>query len=96
LLGAGVEETSFGAREAGGEIGDAPVLEGVATVEDAVWMMSLAGDAMLVVPEPARASASLGRIEKVSAVVTCNDARREWPSGRLTAARLEDHLPDGV
>src|SRR5262245_9162806 len=49
-----------GAREASGEEGDEPVLEGVAAVEDAVWMMCLAGDgdAVFVIPEPARASAS--------------------------------------
>jgi co-chaperonin GroES (HSP10) len=35
-------------REAGGEIGDKPMLEGVAAVEDAVRVMSLAGDTVLV------------------------------------------------
>ena len=96
LLGAGVEEASSGAREAGGEIGGEPMLEGVAAVEDAVGVMRLAGDAVLVVPEPARAPARLGRIEKAGAVVTCSDAGREWPGCRLAAARLDDHLPDGV
>ena len=96
LLGAGVEQATSGAREAGGEIGGEPKLEGVAAVEDAVGVMRLAGDAVLVVPEPARAPARLGRIEEAGAVVTCSDAGREWPGCRLAAARLDDHLPDGV
>src|SRR5262245_26361136 len=65
LLGAGVEEPSSGARKTGGEIGGAPVLEGMAAVEDAVGAMSLAGDAVLVIPEPARAPPSLRCVEKV-------------------------------
>ena len=96
LLGAGVEEASPGAREAGGEIGGEPMLEGVAAVEDAVGVMVLAGDAVLVVPEPARAPAGLGRIEEAGAVVAGGDAGREWPGCRLAAARLDDHLPEGV
>src|SRR5215472_1463355 len=96
LLSAGMEEARFGAREAGGEIGGAPMLEGVAAVEDAVGVMSLTGDAVLVVPEPARAPACLRGIDKVGAIVTCSDAGREWPGCRLAAARLDDHLPEGV
>ena len=69
---------------------------GVAAIKDAVGLMLLAGDAVLVVPKPSRAPARLGRIEKVGAVVTCSDAGREWPGCRFAAARLEDHLPDGV
>jgi hypothetical protein len=64
-------------REAGGEIGGAPKFEGVAAVEDSVRVMSLAGDAVLDVPEPARAPAGLGRIEEVGAVVTWSDAGRK-------------------
>src|SRR5262245_28203856 len=72
------------------------MLEGVAAVEDAVRVMSLAGDAVLVVPEPARASASFRRIEKAGAVVACSDAGRKWPRSRLVATCLENHLPNGV
>src|SRR5262245_65785176 len=72
------------------------MLKGVAAIEDTVGVMGLTGGAMLVVPEPARAPASLGRIEEVGAVVTCSDAGREWPGCRLAAARLDDHLSDGV
>src|SRR5262249_26048502 len=72
------------------------MLEGVAAIEDAVGAMSLAGDAVLVVPEPARASASLRRIEEAGGVVVCGDAGWEWPGGCLVAACFENHLPDGV
>ena len=96
LLGAGVEEAAASAREASVEISGDPKLGGVAAVKDAVGAMSLAGDAVLVVPEPPCAPARLGRIEKVGAVVTGSDAGREWPGCRLAAARLEDHLPQGV
>jgi hypothetical protein len=72
------------------------MLEGVATVEDAIGVMIFAGDAVLVEPEPARALASLRCIEKAGAVVTCGNAGREWPGCCLAAARIDDHLPDGV
>src|SRR5262249_47078393 len=72
------------------------MLEGVAAIEDAVGAMSLAGDAVLVVPEPARASASLRRIEEAGAVIVCSDAGWEWSGRRLAAARRNDHLPDLV
>jgi len=54
------------------------MLEGVAAVEDAVGVTSLAGDVVFVVPKPACASACLGRIEEAGAVITCSDAGREW------------------
>src|SRR6516225_10510711 len=72
------------------------MLEGVAAIEDAVREMSFADDVVFVVPEPARASARLGRIEEAGAVVTCGDAGREWPGCRLAAARFDDYFPDGV
>src|SRR5262249_31157387 len=96
LLSAGMEEARFGAREAGGEIGGAPMLEGVAAVEDAVGGMRLSDDAVLVVPEPARPPPSLRGIYKVGAIATCSDAGREWPGCRLAAAPLDDHPPEGV
>src|SRR5258707_1119259 len=58
--------------------------------------MRLAGDAVLVVPEPACTPARLGRIEEAGAVVTRSDAGREWHDCRLTAARRNDHLLEGV
>jgi hypothetical protein len=72
------------------------MLEGVATIKDAVGVVSLACEAVLVVPKPARAPTGFGRIEESGAVVTRGDAGREWPGGRLAAARLDDHLPNGV
>src|SRR4029077_6984898 len=69
LLEPGVEEASLGACEASGEIGGAPKLEGVPTIKDAVATLLLAGAAVLVVPEPARAPARFGRVEKAPAVV---------------------------
>src|SRR6516165_1572444 len=96
LLGTGVEEASFGAREAGGEIGGEPMLEGEAAIKDAVREMSLASDAVLVVPEPACASTCLGRIEETSAVVVCSDTGWKWPGGRLAAACLENHFSQRV
>jgi hypothetical protein len=65
------------------------MFEGVTAVEHAIGVMSLAGDAMLAVPEPARAPAGLGRIEEVGAVVTWSVAGRKWPRCRLGAARLD-------
>jgi hypothetical protein len=69
------------------------MLEGVAAVEDAVRVMSLAGDTVLVVPEPARAQAGLGGVEEAGAVVAGCDAGRERPVRRLAAACLDDHFP---
>ena len=71
-------------------------LEGVAAVVDAIGVTGFAGDAVLVVPEPARASTSLGRIEKAGAVVARGDSGRERPGYRLVAARLDDHLAKSV
>src|SRR5262249_6999302 len=42
LFGAGVMKAPSCVREAGGEIGRAPVLKSMATIEDAVGMMNLA------------------------------------------------------
>jgi hypothetical protein len=76
LLGAGIEETPAGACEARSEIRCQPTFEGVATVEDAEGVMCLAGETMLGVPEPARAVARLGGVQKAGPVVARGYARR--------------------
>src|SRR5262249_52989555 len=96
LFGAGIEEASSDAREAGSKIGGEPMFEGVTAIKNAVGAMGLAGDAVLFVPEPACTSTRLGRIEEASAVVACSDAGGEGWGGRLAGARLDDHLPDLV
>jgi hypothetical protein len=96
LLRAGIEEAPPSAGQAGGEIGDQPMLEGVTAVVDAIGVLRLAGDAMLLIPELARAAAGLGGVQVAAAVVASADARREWPRRRLVAARRHDQFLEVV
>jgi hypothetical protein len=52
LSGTGVVKASVGACEAGGKIGDTPVLEGVATIEDADLRTYLIRNGVLVLIIP--------------------------------------------
>ena len=68
----------------------------VAAVEDAPRGIVLPGDALLGVPEPARAMAGFGGVQEAPPIIAGGDAGREGPCHRIGAAGCPNQLLEGV